>query len=272
MIDLIEFKGKNTEAALKKAVDYFQLPIGKLEVEILSTGSGGILGLFGKKALIRARPGDAADVRYEVARILQGEKDADRHEARARREPKKAPAQQRRHPTHEPHPAELNPAEDPATVIAEHKEEIIQHARQAIIRMCRPLSAEVEVNGEFVGQELILTINADDPRTIIGRRAQTLDALQYLASRIVSHHWRTAIALLLDVGGYRQRRQRQLEATALKLAQKVQSSGRSFSLGPLNAMERKIIHQILKNKPLQTFSKGQGEFKKVVISPPDRRK
>ncbi len=101
---------------------------------------------------------------------------------------------------------------------------------------------------------------------LIGREGQTLVALQYLASRIVSHGMNAAVRVQLDAGEYRQRQEEKLRAMALALAEKVRHSGRSFSTRPLSSYHRRIVHLALQDaEDIQTRSIGDGPMKRVVI-------
>ena len=263
MAGFVEFSARSTEEALRLAEKHFALPIAQLDVEILSMGSGGLLGLFAKKARIRAQKNEASSVQEEVARILGN----NRNKLSASSRPVAPVAA----------PAKAVASEDtagsaPGGYDAPDIDEtaMLEHAGQVLEKLCRPLVGQFTLNVSFDRQNMHAVINCQDPGSLIGRRAQTLNALQYLAARIISHHWGRAINLALDVADYRARRQIQLEQAALKLAQKVEKQGRPFALGPLSTAERRIVHNVLKGKALQTFSKGQGEFKRVVIAPMNR--
>ena len=106
----------------------------------------------------------------------------------------------------------------------------------------------------------------EDSGLLIGREGQTLVALQYLASRIVSHGMNAAVRVQLDAGEYRQRQDEKLRAMALGLAEKVRQSGRSFSTRPLSSYHRRIVHLALQEaEDIQTRSIGDGPMKRVII-------
>ncbi|MDE7370904.1 MAG: KH domain-containing protein, partial [Desulfovibrio sp.] len=102
---------------------------------------------------------------------------------------------------------------------------------------------------------------------LIGREGQTLAALQYLASRMVSHGMNAAVRVQLDIGDYRLRQDEKLRAVALSLAEKARATGRPYSTRPLSSYHRRIIHLALQDADdLQTRSSGDGPLKRVVIS------
>ena len=101
---------------------------------------------------------------------------------------------------------------------------------------------------------------------VIGRRGETLDALQYIVSLATNrdNEW---IRVILDAEGYRNRRAQTLENLALRLAERVKRTGRRAVLDPMNAMERRIIHLALeKDKAVHTHSEGEAPFRRVVIA------
>jgi spoIIIJ-associated protein len=101
---------------------------------------------------------------------------------------------------------------------------------------------------------------------LIGREGQTLAALQYLASRIVSRGMNAAVRVNLDAGEYRQHQDDKLQELALNLAVKVKNTGRPCSTRPLNSYHRRIIHLTLQeDEEVQTRSTGQGALKRVVV-------
>jgi len=101
---------------------------------------------------------------------------------------------------------------------------------------------------------------------LIGREGQTLAALQYLVSRIVSRGMNAAVRVNLDAGEYRQRQDEKLQELALHLAAKVKNTGRTCSTRPLNSYHRRIIHLTLQeDEQVQTRSTGEGPLKRVVV-------
>ncbi|WP_245838586.1 RNA-binding cell elongation regulator Jag/EloR [Marininema halotolerans] len=110
----------------------------------------------------------------------------------------------------------------------------------------------------FVGDELGI---------LIGRRGQTLDALQYLTSIVANKAPGTYIRFILDAEGYRKRREESLLRLADQVAQKVLRLKKSITLEPMNPMERKVVHtRIQEQKELTTKSEGEEPFRKVVVS------
>lgn len=119
-----------------------------------------------------------------------------------------------------------------------------------------------------------ITVNGDDYGIIIGRRGETLDALQYLASLASNKKGNGYYRVVLNVGNYREKRERTLESVAKKTAAQVLRTGRSRSLEPMNPYERRIIHTTVQGiDGVVSSSVGGGSARRVVISPKngDRR-
>jgi spoIIIJ-associated protein len=131
---------------------------------------------------------------------------------------------------------------------------------------------ETVINEEDTSNPKTLNIVGDDLGILIGRRGQTLDALQYLVRLIVSKKASPKAHIIIDVENYKQRRYEDLKTLALNVASQVKSNKSSFRLEPMPAFERRIIHVTLANNPdVVTESIGEGESRKVVVSPKNRR-
>ncbi len=123
----------------------------------------------------------------------------------------------------------------------------------------------VEGNEEAPGV-ITLDVTGDDLGILIGRRGQTLAALQYIARLIVAHQAKARVPVVIDVEGYKQRRYGALRALAWRMAEQVKERKKSFALEPMLAYERRIIHLALADDPdVVTESVGEGEARKVVI-------
>lgn len=115
-------------------------------------------------------------------------------------------------------------------------------------------------------RNLNITIEGEDMGILIGRRGQTLDAIQYLTSLVVNKASEEYIRVVIDTENYREKRESTLKELALKLAKKVERSRKKVVLEPMNPYERRIIHATLQNqKKVYTYSEGEEPFRKVVI-------
>jgi spoIIIJ-associated protein len=128
------------------------------------------------------------------------------------------------------------------------------------------VTGKVEVLSDEI--PLALDIKGDDLGILIGRRGQTLAALEYVIKLIVVRRLKTWVPLTVDVGGYKKQRRDSLQKLALYLAEQVKSRRRAMPMEPMPADERRIIHLALADHPdVTTQSIGDGEDRKVVVLP-----
>ncbi len=114
----------------------------------------------------------------------------------------------------------------------------------------------------------IIDIQGEDSGLLIGRRGETLRALQFVVNLLVNRNSTSPVRVVLDVELYRQRREKALRELAMKVAEKVATSGRAITLEPMPAAERRIIHLTLANHPqVTTQSTGAGNIRKVTVMP-----
>lgn len=135
-------------------------------------------------------------------------------------------------------------------------------------KLIRPITGETAgIVVKIGGGRVQVSIDCDeDSGLLIGREGQTLAALQYMVSRIVSRGMNAAVRVQLDAGEYRRRQDEKLREMALALAEKVRQSGRSYSTRPLSSYHRRIVHVCLQEAlDVQTRSTGDGPMKRVVI-------
>jgi spoIIIJ-associated protein len=112
----------------------------------------------------------------------------------------------------------------------------------------------------------VFDISGDDLGLLIGRRGATLASLQYLLNLIVGRRFRGHGPFAVDVEGYRRRREKSLVSLAYRMAERVRDTGRSVTLEPMPANERRIVHLALAKDPtVSTVSVGEGESRKVSI-------
>ncbi|MFC2019645.1 RNA-binding cell elongation regulator Jag/EloR [Chloroflexota bacterium] len=133
------------------------------------------------------------------------------------------------------------------------------------------VDAAVEVLVEPVAEgaeagPISLEVRGDDLGILIGRRGQTLSCLEYMLRLILSHQSKTWLPVVIDVEGYKRRRQEALEELAQRIAERVKAKGVAFTLRPMPANERRIIHITLADDPdVTTESTGEGEARRVMV-------
>jgi len=128
------------------------------------------------------------------------------------------------------------------------------------------IAAEVKVHEE--NENVHINLEGSDLGVLIGRRGETLDALQYLVSLSVNKNQEHRKKIFLDIEGYRKRREETLQKLAIKLADKARQRGRNVVLEPMNSLERRIIHTALQGRDdIATFSEGEEPYRKIIIAP-----
>ena len=127
---------------------------------------------------------------------------------------------------------------------------------------------DVMLDEDGADNPVVFNVTGDDLGGLIGRRGQTLDALQYLVRLMFSRQTKSKLPIMVDVEGYKQRRFEDLKTLALNVADQVKAKRSSVRLEPMPPFERRIIHMTLANDPdVETESIGEGESRKIVVSP-----
>ena len=156
----------------------------------------------------------------------------------------------------------------PWIIKARRKKTFIDEIREYLESLFKAMDIQTEIQIEFDETENVLSINLEGPEMgiLIGKRGQTLDALQYIISLAVNKKSESYIRVKLDTENYRARRKETLENLAKNIAFKVKRSKRSFALEPMNPYERRIIHATLQNdKYVSTKSEGEEPYRKVIV-------
>ena len=299
-----EFTGKNLDEAMSAACSFYGVERGKLEIEILSDAKSGIFGLVGaKKAVVLARrmrmesldlgvdkekphasgelknadrDADAARLRPVKTHPEQAEKKQPPESFTPRKE--KAPAREK---TSAPDPAgaamrpadpgeEYGPPAAPVPLESLDLALLKKILLETVDILSRPLLDAREKEPEMDmtdGKVRVRLHSGTDCGLLIGRNGQTLSALQYLVNCIVCRRMGISVPVQIDARNYRERQMEKLRELAICLASKVKESGRPQSSRHLSPYQRRIIHMTLQDDPeVQTYSKGEGELKRVVVA------
>ncbi len=224
----VEADGKTVDEAIAKALEELGLDEAEVEVEVLSMGRSGILGIGGSGARVLVRP---------KAKSAAG-----------------------------PTAATAAPEAGDGTEVA------VETLEQLLRLMSVDASVAVrapETPGDGLGLvRAVLDISGEDLGILIGRRGNTLSSLQFLVNLMVSRKMKSRTAFGIDVEGYRRRREESLKGLALRMADRVKSTGQSITLEPMPPNERRIVHLALaKDNSVITVSIGEGETRKVAITP-----
>jgi spoIIIJ-associated protein len=147
--------------------------------------------------------------------------------------------------------------------------ELLPQAQELLERILELMGEKAKVLGRFDEEDrLSLGIDAEDPGLLIGKQGQTLEALQYLLTKMIAKKARRKVRVFIDIESYRARHQEALTQLALKSGEKAKKSGKPITLNPMNPHDRRIVHLALQgDKEVKTMSRGEGLYKKVVVYP-----
>lgn len=241
-MESLEIEGKTIDEAIERACTEFKVPREKLNIEIITDGSSGFLGLGSKKAKIKASI-------MSIHMALE------------------TPAQQ----TQKPMPQKPSVPADAVQVSKTEDstdESIAIKAKKILEGILLRMNLDCPVTIEETPDMIILDIKGDGSGLLIGKRGQNLDAIQYIVNKAISKYADNRKMIVVDTEAYRKRREDSLLALAARLAEKVKKSKKALTVGHMNAHDRRIIHLALQNdESLTTKSRGEGEFRKIVIMP-----
>ena len=156
----------------------------------------------------------------------------------------------------------------PCIIKARKKKNIVDEIEEYIASMLDAMGIEAKINIDYddIEGEMNIDLEGSDMGILIGKRGQTLDALQYLIRLAVNKKSESYIKVKLDTENYRARRKETLENLAKNIAFKIKRTKRSFALEPMNPYERRIIHSTLQNdKYVATKSEGEEPYRKVIV-------
>ena len=319
---VLEIEGKTIDEAIDKACREFNVPREKLNIEILSEGSSGFLGLVGtKKAKIKASllsldmsfelPKEKKQRAPEAAAAPKPQEPREHREQREQHPPReqrehrpprenreqrehrpprenRAPREQRdqrppreqrepRPPREHREPREIRPPREqretqtprePRPEPVTSSPEVMAAAKETLLAILALMKIEAQVTVEDTPEAISLTLQGADEGLLIGKRGQTLDALQYVVNKILSKQGREKKQVIVDTEDYRKKREEALVSLAEKVSQKVRKTKKPVTLGNMTARERRIIHLTLQNDDtVVTKSRGEGHNRKIIVRP-----
>jgi spoIIIJ-associated protein len=272
----LEIEEKTIDEAIAAACREFAVPREKLNIEIISEGSSGFLGVLSKKAKIRASLLDL-DVSFDLNDYSPVKKEtppkketAPKKEAQLKKEAplKEAPLREAPLKIEAKAPEEIH--ETPAEpAVADSS--LVPKAKELLSGILRRMSFDCEVAAEETPEKIILNIEGDSSGLLIGKRGQNLDAIQYILSKAINRADNERKMIMVDSEAYRKRREESLLNLAEKIREKVKKTKKPVSLSHMNAHDRRIIHLALQeDEGLITKSRGEGEYRKILILPARR--
>ena len=261
----IDVTGKTEDEAIRKALEQLHMDRDDVSVEILERAKSGFLGIGSSPARVRVTYGQeepeapAAPVRPEKKPEPRPQPKPEQPKTR-KPEPPKAPVKAPEPPKAAQAPAaapEQSVQDDNARRITEFLTGLLEH-------MDSP--AQVQVTETEKGRYSVV-LEGQKLGQLIGRRGETLDAIQQLTNYAVNSGREKRIRVHVDAENYRAKREQSLESLARKVAAKVTKYRRSVTLEPMNAYERHVIHAALQDVPgVNTYSIGSEPNRRVVVS------
>lgn len=158
----------------------------------------------------------------------------------------------------------------PVVIRAKSKSTISDQAKIFLNEVFTAMNMTVAIDLQFdeESNSINIDLSGDEMGILIGKRGQTLDAIQYLTSLVINKGEEDFVRVKIDTENYRKRRRETLESLARNISFKVKRSRKSITLEPMNPYERRIIHSSLQgNKFVSTYSEGDEPYRKVVITP-----
>ena len=278
MREYIDVTGKNEEEAISKALAQLGLDRDDVSVEILERAKSGFLGLGSCPAKVRVSygPEEEEPAPVESAPVQEKtEQPAAKSEPRKNPEKRSTPKAEKKadKPVREKPVQEKSAPEQPKaqTQPVSLGEEVDDEKAQAIRTFLSGLLSQMESNAQVKvylpekGRYRVI-LEGENLGALIGRRGETLDAIQQLTSYAVN---RTGgrVRVQLDAEGYREKREQSLQNLARKVAGKVVKYRRSVTLEPMNAYERHVIHTALQDVPgVTTYSTGVDPNRRVIVA------
>jgi len=258
----LEIIAPSVEEALAQGLSQLGLPAEAVSMEVLDAGSKGLFGLGGRQVRIRL----TIKTDDEPVPAPRTPPPASKPGPRPVSSPKGTPAKK----------AAPKPRESalPPRQAKDESDHLLTLTEETVSKLLAHMNLEAQVSARYEDEDregrrtIDVDVRGDDLSILIGRRSETLNALQYVASLMVGKQVEQWVQLSIDVEGYRSRRERQLRQMARRMAEQAAKSGRRQTLEPMAAAERRIIHLELRDHPdVTTESAGEDPHRKVNIIP-----
>ena len=301
---ILEIEEKSIDEAIEKACLEFGVPREKLNIEIISGESGGFLGLFSKKAKIKAslvsldmdfsftdhpkaKSESKIEHREKPAKEVIPEKKILTEKPGKKTEPvvsssnfipvskasvSKIKIEPRVKPAKKVIPEKKilteKPGKQAEPVVYSSNAVLASNAKDLLEGILQRISLECKVTVNETPEKIILDIEGDNSGLLIGKRGQNIDALQYILNKAINKFDNGHKMILIDSGEYRKRREEFLLGLAEKIRERVKKTMKPVSLAHMNAHDRRLIHLVLQeDESLITQSRGEGKYRKIVILP-----
>ncbi len=299
-----EFTGKDVNKAVDNACKELGIAKKKLKYDVISTGTSGIFGIVGRKdakikVMLPVEEANASDEEMEgilsivdeafgedtrlegapeekpsVSEAQTDEEVEDEDDLKSDSEVDgedkdngrwdKKPSSRRDKPRKEKPKAEVPP---PVPVT----QESIDLGIEALQKMADLITDDAHIEAVTEEDRLTLQITGGNAGILIGRKGQTLDAMQFLTDKIINRQSEARVRVKVDIEGYMETRKANLKHLAFKMAEKAKKTGRPATINQMSAQDRRIVHLALKeDSQVRTQSMGDGYYRRLVIFPKKR--
>lgn len=261
-MDYSEKWGTDIEEAVKLALIDLKLSRDEVEVIVLEQPSKGFFGIGSKLAKVRVVPKKEEEVIPQPQPEPVVEEVKEEAPAETKPEHRKNETRKKRDRKRKEKRTPIIPKEPEENLVA-----LEEHAALDFLKeITEKMGLQLNITAKAGEESLYVDINGKDSGTVIGKRGQTLDAIQYLTSLVVNKDEEKYTRVVVDAENYREKRERTLEQLANRLADKVVRTKRSVRLEPMNPYERKVIHATLQSNPnVTTKSEGEEPYRRVII-------
>ncbi len=298
MIQTQEFTGKDLNIAIKNACSALSLPKNKLKYDVITEGTSGIFGIVGRKdARIRVtlpKIDDSEEKEGILSMVDEafGEEtrreektgssrskieeqddeeydDYDDQDADASDDYENEDIDEEDINDYEKGSAEADDEEDaPDAEVVDVSEESSALGVETLQKIADLITEGAKVTAKTEGNRLTLCIEGGNSGILIGRKGQTLDAMQFLTDKIINRKSEDRVRVRVDIEGYMETRKSNLKHLAYKMADKAKKTGRPATINQMSAQDRRIVHLALKDDAkVRTQSMGEGYYRRLVIFP-----
>jgi spoIIIJ-associated protein len=244
----LEIIAPTIEDAIEEGLTKLGVTEDSVDIEILDEGTKGLFGLGSRQCRIRLTFKGESELEFESATNSEDLPYADGKPVESQSE---------------------------ANSVPDEEDDILMTARETVEELLEKMRVNAKVTACYLEPDeprgippVYVDIHGDDLSILIGRKAETLDALQYISRLIICKEVEQSVSLVVDVEGYRKRRENQIRKLAQRVAEQVVETGRSQALEPMPPNERRLIHiELRDHAKVYTESTNEGDHRKVVIHP-----
>ena len=249
MAPFLEYEGKSVDNAVQKACEELNISRERIQYYIISYGSTGIFGLVGAK-------------RAKIRVVKDGSGDPPEPDATAHATDEE--------PASDNEPDHFHEEEVPAspTLDPEEVDAAVTKGREALEQIINHITDDTQMEVSVDNERIMFNVSGGNSAILIGKRGQTLEAIQYIVDKIVNRQHEVRFRVQIDVENYMKNRRANLRDLAERLAEKSKRTGKPVTLGQMNAHDRRIVHITLKHDSgVWTQSRGDGFYRKLIIFP-----